>query len=284
MNPTYIWIPITFCFSFGFGQLFKWSQRRGCYAPAVLATNYLVVAGLLLLYHLLGEGLNFSAPVLLLGGVMGCSFIISMSLMTWALEVADVAAVLTAFRLAILVPIGASVLLWEEEVSAIQVTGMAMAAAALVLMTRPSSHTGRGGWRNLGLAFMVFALQGISQTCLRWVHYAGLDAQRLHVLFVTAATAGLLGALVVLIRRRQLVRADLHMGGGIGVYNLLALGVMLTALSAIPGTTFFPIHGCAVVILDSLFAHFYWKEKLGPLAALGALLGASSMLLVLQVG
>ncbi|MEC7843125.1 MAG: hypothetical protein VX911_09590 [Candidatus Latescibacterota bacterium] len=276
-----IWIPVTTCLSFGFGQLFKWSQRRGCYAPAVLATNYLVVAGLLLLYHLLGEGLNFAGPVLFLGCVTGCSFILSMSLMTRALEIANVAAVLTAFRLAILVPIGASVLLWGEEVSAIQLTGMAMAAAALVLMTRRGGHGGKEGRRDLSLAFLVFALQGVSQTCLRWVHYAGLDSQRLHVLFITAATAGLLGSLVVLIRRRRLVAADLHMGGGIGVYNLVALGVLLTALSMVAGTTFFPIHGCGVVILDSLFAHFYWKERLGPLAALGALLGASSMLLVL---
>jgi hypothetical protein len=178
------------------------------------------------------------------------------------------------------VPIGASVLLWGEEVSATQLTGMAMAAAALVLMTRRRGHSSTR-LRDLGLAFLVFALQGVSQTCLRWVHFAGLDAQRLHVLFVTATTAGLLGLLVVLIRRRRIVAADLHMGGGIGVYNLLALGAVLTALSVIAGTTFFPIHGCAVVILDNLFAHFYWKERLGPLAALGALLGASSMLLVL---
>lgn len=45
-----LWLPITFVLSFGFGQLFKGSQRRGCHAPTVVAVNYLCLALLLLLY------------------------------------------------------------------------------------------------------------------------------------------------------------------------------------------------------------------------------------------
>ena len=232
------------------------------------------------MYHLFDEGLIFSPQIILVGGVMGGSFILSMALMTWALEVADVGAVLTAFRLAILMPIVASVLLWGETVTLWQLTGMLMAMAALVLMTR-SRDGAQSDRRGLVLALLVFVTQGISQVCLRWVHYADLDHQRLHVLFVTVATAGLLGCALVLSRRRPPVPRDLRMGAGIGVYNLFALAAVLAALSIVEGTAFFPIHGCAVVILDNVFAHYVWREKLGPLTALGALLGASSMLLVL---
>ena len=38
---------------------------------------------------------------------------------------------------------------------------------------------------------------------------------------------------------------------GIGAYNLLALLVILKTLSLVPGAVFFPVLGCAVVVLDN---------------------------------
>ena len=276
------WLPISFLFSFGFGQLFKWAQRRGCYAPIVVPTNYLVLATVLLVYYLSRGTLVLTPAILKVGIVTGCTFIVSMRVLTWALEIADVAAGLTAFRLAILVPIGTSVWVWGESVAPRQLAGIVLALVALILMTRGTNHhhrISRAG--SAALVFLVFCLQGVSHTCIRWVHYAGLDEQRLLVLMVIGYTAGILGFLDVAIRPRPLRSRDVVMGAGIGLYNLAALGVVLTALSVAPGTVFFPLQGCSVVILDNLFAHFFWKERLSWPARIGAGLGALSMLLVL---
>jgi len=282
-----LWLPLTFLLSFGFGQLFKWSQRRGCHAPTVVAVNYLCMALLLALY-LAGSGQSLpGAAAVRVGAVMGLSFIISMLVMTRALELVPVATILTAFRLAILVPIAASVALWGETVGPLQVVGIGLAIAALLLMTAAPSRNGGSARATAtatltGLfAFAVFFLQGLSQVCLRWVHYAGLSQQRLVVLTVTAITAGLLGAAAVALQRHRPRRRDLVMGAAIGAYNLVALAVLLTALSRIPGTVFFPLHGCAVVIMDNAFAHLYWREALDRWALAGAGLGACAILLVL---
>jgi hypothetical protein len=71
------------------------------------------------------------------------------------------------------------------------------------------------------------------------------------------------------------------MGVGIGLFNLAALGTSLSVLSGLDGTLFFPVTGCIAVLLDAASAHFWWKERLGRGAALGAALGALAMLLVL---
>ena len=63
--------------------------------------------------------------------------------------------------------------------------------------------------------------------------------------------------------------------------NLVALGTILAALSDLDGTLFFPVNGCLVVLLDGLFAHFWWRERLGQLGAFGVGLAALAMLLVL---
>lgn len=283
------WLPLTFALSFGFGQAFKWSQRRGCHAPTVVAVNYLCLAVLLGAYLFWADELALSEATLRVGGTMGISFIVSMLVMTRALELVPVATVLTAFRLAILMPIIASVLLWGETVQALQITGICLAIVALLLMTAARFHTetgAEGAARSSvaltgAFAFSVFALQGLSQVCLRWVHYAGLSDERLTVLAVTAATAGVLGTLAVALQGQRPRRRDLAMGAGIGAYNLVCLAVLLTTLSRVPGTVFFPLHGCAVVIMDNAFAHLFWRESLDRWTLAGAGLGACAMLLVL---
>ncbi|MEE2659143.1 MAG: hypothetical protein VX733_11605 [Candidatus Latescibacterota bacterium] len=271
--------------SFGFGQLFKWSQRKGCHAPTVVTTNYMVLAACLALYFCAVDGLSGISATLTVGVAMGVTFIVSMLIMTAALERMAVGVVLTAFRLAILAPIVASVLLWGELVTGLQSGGIALAVVSLILMTWSVSRGG-GSTLSIGstlvIAFAVFFTQGLCQVCLRWVHYAGLDGQRMQVLMVCAATAGILGALFALVvSRRRPHSQDLVVGAGIGVFNLIALTTLLTALSQLEGTRFFPAHGCAVVLLDSLCARLWWQEAMSVMAMVGAVMAAASILLVL---
>ncbi len=278
-----LWLLLAACLSFGFGQLFKWSQRRGCHAPTVVSANYIALATVLAVWH--GwTGNDFAAPAsLVVGGSMGLAFIVAMLIMTAALERAPVAMVLTSFRLAILVPVVVSVWLWGESLSIMQGAGILLALVSLALITSSRSHgvSGPVGAAALLTGLLVFGTQGVGQVCLRWVHYAGLDEQRLTVLMTCAATAGMAGTMVVLLQGYRPRWRDLQMGVGIGLYNLVCLGTILTALSKLDGTLFFPVTGCLVVLLDGLFAHFWWEERLGRLGIFGAGLGALSMLLVL---
>ena len=268
--------------SFIFGQLFKWSQRQGCHALLVVTLNYLVVALLIALYLLWQGGGEFSPAVWQVGVATGCSFIVAMWLMTWALTVSDVATILTAFRLSIVVPIVASVILWQEEVTTIQLVGITMALAALLLMSGGARASAKGAlFRHGGLALAVCTMQGVSHTSARWVHHAGLDDRHLEVLLLTAATAGAVGALTLLILRRPPDWASLRMGIGIGVFNVGALVVFLASLARFQSAQFFPVAGCAVVIMDNIFAHIIWRERLSLLTGIGAVIGAGSMLLVL---
>ena len=269
--------------AFIFGQLFKWSQRQGCHAPLVVTVNYLVAACLLALYLTWQGGIELSPLVWKVGVTMGCAFTAGMFVMTWALEVSDVATILTAFRLSIVVPIVASVLLWQEEVSTLQLIGIAMALAALLLMSggKGALLTKRAIFAHGALAVAVCIMQGFSLTSSRWVHHAGLDDRHLEVLFVTTATAAAIGTVALLGLRRVPTWAGLRMGIGIGIFNAGALVVLLAALARFQSATFFPITGCAVVIMDNISAHFVWRERLTRIAWMGAAIGAGSMLLVL---
>ncbi len=273
-----LWLIPVVLLSFGFGQLFKWSQRQGHSAPVVIATNYLVLASILFTYFWSSDQWQPSAQALQIGAVTGVFFIASMLTMTHALTRIEAGPTLTSFRLAIIVPIFAGALLWGETVSESQLVGIALALASLVLLSWRSGGKARSGGAQL--IVLIFVLQGLSMCCLHWVHHADLDPERLHVLMVTAATAGALGLAYIALRRLPIRREALLTGAGIGVFNLAALSVSLTGLAHIQGTIFFPINGCGVVLLDNLFAHYVWKEPLGRSGLFGAALGAASMLLI----
>ncbi len=274
-------MPVSFLLEFGFGQLFKWAQQRGCQVPAALVVNYLTLSTLLGLYCLVDGDLHIESAVVEVGLVTGTCFISAMLIMTTALSLVRVGAVLTAFRMAMLIPIAASVLIWGETASPLQALGIVLALAALVLMTRadggPARKMSRFG--QMAFVFFVFCGQGASMTCLRWVRYAGLDGQLLKVIMVTGFTAGILGILFLLARRIRPNRIDIGTGVLIGVYNLIGLIALLTALNHVPGTVFFPLLGCTVVTLDNLAAHFFWRERLDRAAFLGVGLALAAILI-----
>jgi drug/metabolite transporter (DMT)-like permease len=276
------WLFLSTILDFGFVQFFKLGQRRGYYAPIVVTTNYLTVAIGIGAYLLVTDGWHFPEGTIRTGLVTGILFISSMLLMNFALTIAPVGSVLSAFRIAIIVPVFFGVYLWGEPLTSAQAIGLLLALVALVLMTpRSGGNTRFSGVRAFGLLGMICICQGLSHTSLRSVHYSGLDDAFLQVLMLTGATAGLIGVLFILLKKRRPTLPAVKLGIFIGAYNAGGLCVVLIALSKLPGTLFFPVMGCSVVLLDNLFAHFYWHEPLNRPAIAGV--GVAILALVLVV-
>ena len=133
-------------------------------------------------------------------------------------------------------------------------------------MSRHAQHrTTVRGLKALAMLALIFALQGMSSSCLRWVHYAAWAPPTCRLLMVIGFTAGTIGAARALFRaRRRPRRRDLAMGAGIGSFNLVALSIILMTLERVPGTVFFPLMGCGVVILDNLTAPLFVEGAAQP--------------------
>ena len=277
-----IWLILAILFGFGFVQLFNWSQRRGEYAPVVVSMNYLTLSIAVGTYLVSQNEFVFSPAILKVGIISGVFFVSSMLVMTYALTIANAAPVITSFRLSLLLPVALGVYIWSEPINSTQIAGITLAVAALALMTRtpPQTHHLRGV-KSFALLIAIFLIQGITFTCMRWIHYAGLDPQRLNVLCTIGFTAGIVGWSFVLLQKKRPTKNEILMGAGIGLYNATALSIVFTALSILPGTIYFPTVGCSIVLLDNLFAHFFWKEKLSRPAIIGVGLAMVAIVLVM---
>jgi len=277
-----IWLILAILFGFGFVQLFNWSQRRGEYAPVVVSTNYLTLSLAVASYLAFNHNLTYSPAIFKVGMISGIFFVSSMLVMTHALTIASAAPVITSFRLSLLLPVALGVYIWAEPITFVQIAGITLAVVALALMirTKPKTHHLRG-LKAFALIVVIFLIQGITFTCMRWIHYAGLDPDRLKVLSVIGLTAGIVGSLFILIQNRRPAKNEILMGAGIGLYNAIALSIVFTALSILPGTIYFPTVGCSIVLLDNLFAHFFWKERLSRPAIAGVGLAILAIVLVI---
>ena len=277
-----IWLFLSVVLDFGFIQFFKYAQRRGFDAPVVVSTNYLTLSIAIGLYLLIADSWIMPTGAVFTGMITGGVFISSMLLMNHALTLAPVGAVLTAFRLSIAVPVVLGVYFWGEPMSFTQLGGLGLALLALALMTPGTGAVARRADVKLfGLLAVVCLWQGMSHTCLRSVHYNGYDPVFLQILMVIGLAAGALGSILVMVRKRRPTRPAIHLGIFIGLYNAVALAVIMTALSQLPGTVFYPIMGCSVVVLDNLFAHFYWRERLARPAIAGVGIAVAALALVI---
>lgn len=276
------WLFLSVILDFGFVQFFKQGERRGYYAPVVVTANYITVAVCIGAYLLAVDNWTFPEGAVETGLVTGFLFISSMLLMNYALTIAPVGSVLSAFRIAIIVPVFFGITLWDEPMAPSQAVGLLLALLALALMTpRSEAHPRFKGIRAFGLLALICLWQGLSHTSLRSVHYKGLDEAFLQVLMITGATAGLIGLTFTLLKKQRTEWPAVKLGIFIGAYNTAALCVIMIALSKLPGTLFFPVLGCSVVLLDNLFAHFFWKEHLNRPAVAGVGIAILSLALVI---
>lgn len=276
-----IWLFFSILLDFGFIQFFKLGQRRGYYAPVVVSANYITVAVSIAIYLILTDAWIFPTAAIYTGLATGTIFISSMLLMNYALTIAPVGPVLTAFRMSIIIPVALGVSLWGESMSTPQFAGLILALFALSLMTTGSGGTHHiRGLKAFGLLALICFWQGISHTCLRSVHYNGLDPFDLQILMITGALAGCIGFGLTAFKKHRPQKPAIKLGIFIGLYNAVALCVIMTALSHLPGTLFFPVLGCSVVLLDNLFAHYYWQEHLPRPAMAGVGFAIIAVLLI----
>jgi len=278
-----LWLIAAVFLDFGYIQLFKLGQRRGYAAPVVVSVNYLTIGIVLGLYLLVWGSWSVPPAALLTGIGSGAVFLTSMLALNHALRVLPVGPVLTTFRLSLLAPLVIGVWLWHEPLSSLQLGGLVLAGIALALMSAgPGANFALPARKIFGLLAAVFLLQGLSTTAIRSVHYQGLDAYILPYIVLAGLTAGGLGFAYIRLRGIVLTAPAVRLGLGIGLYNALALPIVMTALGHWPGTIYFPVTGCGALILDNLCAHYYWREKLTPLAIGGAVLAALALVLIIN--
>lgn len=290
-----LWLVLAVACSLAVAAILKSSERQGLDRATVLTANYAVASAVSALLLLGGErssgALRPEAGLVVLGVVTGALFIAGFYVFARAIRVAGMGTAAGVMRLAVVLPFLASWLVWGERPTDGQPVGLALAAAAFLLLTRPAAGPQRpdagkaasgGGLRAAAVLGLLFLTGGLVDVAMKGFDEAfAAHSSRSLFLLLVFGVAFLIGLGLVAASARRTGRgprgAALGWGAALGLVNYGSAAFLLRALAALPGTFVFPAHNVAVVLGAAVLGVLVWGERLSRANRLGLGLAAAAL-------
>lgn len=266
--------------------LLKIFETQGRQRVVVIASNYFSAAVLSAVWWLVETGgqPHLSPRTWLLGAGNGLLYALAFFLFMVTASRLGLARPVSFMRLSIVLPLTASIIIWQEYPSVAQLIGVGLTVLALWLLNSVQSHsaTGEGGlsWHFLLLGLGLFLAVGLADTLAKAFEAVPAAGERGGFLFVVFVTACLASTLVILIQRIPLRRSDLLAGLGLGVPNQLAVVSLLLSLAHLPAIVVFPTLNVSLVLLSTLIGYVGWREQLNRHSTVGVAFTVLALVLI----
>lgn len=255
------------------------SEKQGATGTWKLAVNYVMCAGMSLWFS--GSPQLFPAmeglpAALLLGGVTGVLYLLGFVLLQWNTRRNGVVLPATFMKLGVIVPTVMSVLLFGEAPKPLQMAGIALALAAIVLIQgRSREETGS----LLGLIALLLS-GGTADAMSKIFEEMGLNALKDQFLLYTFGTALILCVALCLVRKQRPTWRDALWGLALGVPNYFSARFLLLALGDLPAVVVYPSFSVGTIVLVTAVGVLCFGERLSrrKWAALGVIAAALVLL------
>ncbi|SHG24675.1 EamA family transporter [Flagellimonas flava] len=268
--------------------IFKLFDVYKVQTPYAIVVNYVVAFTVGILLY--GGEVNFtqlSGSSWFLGAMgMGVFFILIFNLMAKASQVAGVAVASVATKMSLVIPVVIGVILYQEKLSALQITGILLALAA-VYFTSIKEKSLTISKKSLLLPILVFIGSGIIDTSMKYFEERHLAKEEVAIfsamVFVFAALSGFvfIGFKSIQGRFKMNIK-DVLAGIVLGVPNYFSIYFLIKALQneGLSSAAIFTINNVAVVMLCTLLGILIFKERLSLKNWGGIALAVLSIILV----
>ncbi len=269
-------------FNAGFGIVVRSAQRRHLDLLTVGLVNYAFAAAFYAAWSFGGGMLTADPRTVFIGTIGGVFYAGGFLLMLGPMHWRGLGIVAALLGLSVLVPLGASLVIWHETLETVQIAGVALALLAIPLLSldQGAANGLRLTWpMALGLSALL-VVNGTAWSIQKWYHTTGLSAERpvyFIYLFGVAALV-MLGTWVV--SSRRLRGASVAWGMMLGSCNVLANLMLLAALDRLPGAVVFPIMQAGIMIVAAGFAALAWREKPGRTGLAGIAVAVAAVALI----
>ena len=247
----------------------------------MLASNYLMCSGLAAictgtwnLFPISAEGFPFSVG---LGLVSGVFYMGSFMLLQWNIQKNGIVLSSMFMKLGVMVPTLMAMLVFGEIPKAVQVVGMLVALAAILLI---NMEKGSGkAVSSMGLVFLLVA-GGMTDAMSKIYEELGVSALKNHFLLYTFMMAFALCVVVCLIKKQGVTGKDVGFGLAIGIPNFCSALFLLLSLSDVPAMIAYPTYSVATIVVVTLVGTVFFKEKLSHRQILSMLMIFAALVLL----
>lgn len=232
-----------------------------------LVVNYAVCL-LLSIFYTIRQDRGFSSflsdgaagSTLALGLVSGAFYVGSFLLYQHNIRRNGVVLSATFMKLGVLVPVILAITAFGEKPGVLQIAGIAMALAAIVILNNTS---GEGDVVTEPKALLLLVLIGGSGDAMSKVYEELGDAAfSSHFLMFTFASALILCAMTAVLKKQGLEPADILYGCLIGIPNYYSARFLLLSLSYVPAATAYPTFSVGTILMVSAAGILIFREKM----------------------
>ncbi len=223
---------------------------------------------------------------------MGCMFISIFNVIGITTQKIGVAVASVANKLSLVIPFVFSIWLYSEEVTALKLTGIAIAMVSVVLTCWQERKYADGLHRTKNttlilLPAVVFFGSGLLDAMVKYVEQTYLNENNnnayLIASFATAAAIGFI-ILIALVASRKIKfdKRSIIAGIAIGIPNYFSIWCLVKVLKQNAGNSsaIIPINNMGIVLFSAVAAWFLFKEKLSAINLVGILLAVGAIALI----
>lgn len=243
-------------------------RNRMCFFLANYAVCTLLALGFALEKQttLFSNGFGFALG---LGAFSGFLFLYSFVLFRQNVARNGMVMSATFMKLGVLIPTLMAILVFRETPRAVQIIGIILAVAAILLL-----HLEKGDSRLTGkwMLILLLVVSGLTDGTANIYDKLGTSQCRDLFLVATFFTAMFLSGIPVIARREALFGADLLFGAAIGIPNYFSSRFLLGALTSIPAVVVYPVYSVGTILVITAVGLLVFRESLDKRRGLAMLL------------
>lgn len=182
-------------------------------------------------------------------------------------------------KMGILLPMIASIILWREIPTFLQIVGICLAIGAILYINfSPEPH--HSIHRSLIWLFLVGGLGEFANKLFQMYGQLPDKTLFLFVVFATAFLLSLFYATKEAVKPGSSLKKDLSMGFAIGIPNLLSSFFLIQALTSVPAAVAFPAFSAGTVLIVTVLSRLIFSETINRRSAIGLALTSVALLLI----
>ena len=278
-------LALNIVFTVFFFHTIRSAQHKGRNVMVVAVVNYFVASPVCFAISYFSGVTDVSAPTLFWGVVQGVCFIGTYYLLCSSMTVSGLAITTAILRLAVVIPVAASIVFWGELPSVFQVVGIAACLSALPLIglrTKAKEGEARAPITSGAIFVMVllFVGMGIANLSSKAFVESGVPDARTTFVGVLFGVAGICGLFVFLLPAWRENLSGVTDGVQLGLVNVASITTHVMALEQVDGIIAFPIQAAGGMTLNTLFAAWIWGERFAGKTIIGMAIAVIGLVLI----
>ncbi len=191
---------------------------------------------------------------MIIGSITGILFFATFLIYQYNISQNGVSLSVGAMRFSVVIPIVISLLVFNEPILLLNITGIILVLLAFTFLTDTKS------FHSIFWLGLLFLFTGTIDSIMKLYEQYGLESTRPFMIYIFGS-ALIFNLFVVVFKKASFHFKSFCFGMILGIPNRLTTKYFLDALQEIPATTVYPMFAASVVVLGIFSDVLVWKKK-----------------------